>query len=42
MCSICRKLLHEDFAKETVAHQIMEQVTDDSSFSSESSEEQND
>ena len=22
----CRKLLHEDFAKETVAHQTMEQV----------------
>jgi hypothetical protein len=46
MCWICRKLLHEDFAKETVAHQIMEQVlinvTDESSFNSESSEEEND
>jgi hypothetical protein len=46
MCWICRKLLHEDFAKKTVAHQIMELVlvnlTDDSSFYSKSSEEEKD
>jgi hypothetical protein len=38
--------LHEDFVKETVPNQIMEQVlvnvTDDSSFNSKSSEEEND
>ena len=44
MCWICQKLWQEDFAKETVAHQILEQVltnvTDDSSFNNESSEEE--
>jgi len=44
MCWICRKLLHEDFAKETVAHLIIQQVlinvTDDSSYNNESSEEE--